>query len=91
MLSTGDSLQIKRYTQTKSKGMEKYISQKWEHLNKKSWGSNTYPRQIDFKTKAITRDKEGHGYSTLGIYLKEPITLNQKEYTSVCLLQHYLQ
>ena len=47
MLSSGVSLQIKRYTQTESKGMEKDISRKWQQANKqtKSWGGNTYSRQ----------------------------------------------
>ena len=35
-----DPSQIKRYTQTKSKGIEKGISCKWK--GNKSWGSNTY-------------------------------------------------
>ena len=35
MLPTGDPLQIERYTQTESKGMEKDILYKWKQTNKK--------------------------------------------------------
>ena len=40
MLPLRDPSQIKRYTQTKSKGMENDVSCKWK--GKKSWGSSTY-------------------------------------------------
>ena len=43
MLPRRDPSQIERYTQTKSKGMEKDISCKWKR--KKSWGSSTYDQQ----------------------------------------------
>ena len=46
------------YTQTKSKGMEKIF-----HANergKKAGLAVLISKKIDFKTKAIIRDKEGH-------------------------------
>ena len=46
MLPLKDPPQIKRYTQTKGKGLEKGISCKWKAKNKKIWGSNTYVQQI---------------------------------------------
>ena len=44
---------IERYTQTKSKGMEKDISCKW----KKAEVAVLISDKIDFKTKAAVRDK----------------------------------
>ena len=38
--------------------MEKDIPCKWK--SKESWSSNSHIRKIEFKTKTITRDKEGH-------------------------------
>ena len=43
MLPSRELSQIERYTQTKSKGMEKDISCKWKE--KKSCGSSTYIQQ----------------------------------------------
>ena len=60
---------IKRHTDTKSKGIEKLFH---ENGNKQeSCGSNAYTRKTDFKTKAITRDKERLSNFILGIYLKK--------------------
>ena len=59
MVSTRHLPQNKRYTQTKSKWMEKDTV----HANekeKRNWGVNTYSVKIDFKTKATVRDKEEH-------------------------------
>ena len=53
-----DVSQIKRYTQIKSKGMEKDISCKWKR--KTSGVVVLISYKIDFKTKATVRDKEGH-------------------------------
>ena len=58
MLPSGDPSLMERYTQTKSKGMEKDISCKWKR--EKSWSSYSQIWQIQFQTKAIVRDKEEH-------------------------------
>ena len=42
---------------------------------KKSWSSTTYTDKIDFKTKAIVRDKEGHCIVIKGANQQEDITL----------------
>ena len=58
MLSTRDPLQTQGHIQTESEGMEKDIPCKWK--SKESWHTNSRIRQVDFKIKTITRDKEGH-------------------------------
>ena len=58
MLPPKHPCQIKRYTQTKSKGMEKDISWKWKR-KKKAGIAVLISNKMDFKTKAIVRDKEG--------------------------------
>ena len=58
MLPTRDSPQTQRHTQTKSEGMEKDI-----HVNKREKKAGVaviVSDKIDFKTKKVTRDKEGH-------------------------------
>ena len=55
MLSSRDPPQNERYTQTKSKGMEKDISCKWK--GKKPGVAILISDIIDSKTKAIVRDK----------------------------------
>ena len=59
MLSLRDTSQIKRYTQTKSKGLEKDISCKCKR-KKEAGVAVLISEKIGFKTKAIVRDKEGH-------------------------------
>ena len=56
MLCTGDPPQNKGHIQTKSEGLEKNIPCKWRP--KESRSCNTHIR-IDFKIKAMKRDKEG--------------------------------
>ena len=58
MLPSRNPSQIKRYTLTKRKGLEKDISWKWK--GKKAGAAVLISDKIDFKTKAIVRDKEGH-------------------------------
>ena len=41
----------------------------------KSWGCSTYINKIDFKIKAIVRDKEGHYMMIKGTIQQEDITL----------------
>ena len=45
-------------TQTESEWLEKNIPSKW--TGKKSWGTNIISDKIDFRTKSIKRDTEGH-------------------------------
>ena len=56
MLPLRDPSQIERYTQTKSKGMEKDISCKWKR--KKSWVAVLIFNRIDFKAKATLRNRK---------------------------------
>ena len=58
MLPPTEPSQIKRYTQTKSKGIKKGTSRKWK--KKKAGVAVLISDKIDFKAKAIVRSKEGH-------------------------------
>ena len=73
MLLSRDPSQIKRYTQTKSKGMEKDIPCKWK--GKKVGTPILIFNKIDLKTKAIVKDKEGHYIMIKGKIQQEDITL----------------
>ena len=57
MLPPRDPSQIKRYTQTKSKGLEKDISFKWK---RKAGVAVHVSDKIDFEMKTVLGDKEGH-------------------------------
>ena len=72
MLPPRDPSQIKRYTQTESKGMEKDISCKW---GKKPGVAVPISNKIDFKPKATVTDKEGHYIMIKGTIQQEDITL----------------
>ena len=56
MLPPRNPSQIRIYTQTKSKGMEKDISCKWK--GKKAGVAVLISDKINFKSKAIVRDKK---------------------------------
>ena len=58
MLPTRDPPQNKRPTQTESGGLETNIPSKWE--GKKSRVTVLISDKIDFKSRAIKRDQEGH-------------------------------
>ena len=58
MLPLRDPPQIERHTLTKGKGVENILMQM--ERKKKSWALVLISNIIDFKTKAIVRDKEGH-------------------------------
>ena len=73
VLCARDPLQIKGHTETESKGIEKKYLMETEM--KKSLGSNTYVTPINFKTEAITRDRERHLIMTKGLVQQEDITL----------------
>ena len=67
-----DPSQIKRYTQTKNKGMEKDISCKWKE---KSWGSSTCIRQNRLLIQDYIRDTEEHYIMIKGTIQQEDITV----------------
>ena len=79
MLPPRDQSQIKRYTQAKSKGMEKDISYKWK--GKKAGVAVLISNKIDFKTRSIIRDKEGHYIMIKGLIQQEDITVVDIYYT----------
>ena len=58
MLPTRDTSQNKRPKQTESEGLEKYSKQ--IDREKKAGVVILISDKIDFKTKAIKKDKEGH-------------------------------
>ena len=58
MLSTRDPPQNKGHIQTESEGLEKGILCKWSP--KKARVAIPISDKIDFKIKAVKRDKEGH-------------------------------
>ena len=58
MLSTRDPPQNKGHTQNESEGLEKDIPRK--QRQKKAGLVILISDKIDFKTKAVKRDKEGH-------------------------------
>ena len=74
MLPPRDPSQIESYTQTISKGVEKCISCKWKE--KKVRPVILIANKIDFKTKTIVRDKEGH-------YIILKVTIQQEDITLV--------
>ena len=77
MPCTSGSLQIER--PTKSKGKEQDISRKWRQANKqKNRAAILIPDKTDFKTKAVTRGKEGPNNPTSGYLSEETQNTNWK-------------
>ena len=72
MLSTRDSPQNKGHIQTESEGLEKDIPHKQKP--KKAGVAILISDKIDFKTKAVKRDKEGH-YIMIKGTIQEGITI----------------
>ena len=73
MLPTRDPSQDKRFTQTESEGLETNFPSK--RTGKKSRGSNTHIRQIDFQRRSIKRDPEGHFIILKGRIHQEDINI----------------
>ena len=72
-LSTRDPPQSKGHIQTESEGLEKNISPNGDQ--KKVGVAILISDQIDFKIKAVKRDKEGHYIMIKGSIQEEDITI----------------
>ena len=74
MLPTRDPPQNKKPTQTESERLEKNIPRKWTG-KKKARVAIFISDKIDFKTKAIKRDTEGHFIIWKGRIYQEDINI----------------
>ena len=73
MLPTRDSFQGERHTQTENEEMEKIFHS--NRNNKKAGVAILLSDKIDFKTKTIIRDKEGHYIMIKGSIQEEDKTI----------------
>ena len=89
MLSTKDPPQNRGHIQTESEGLEKIF-----HANrdqKKAGVAILTSDKIDFKTKAVKRDKEGHYIMIKGSIQEEDITIINIYATNIGALQYVRQ
>ena len=73
MLSTRDPCQNKGHIQTESKGLEKIFHENGDQ--KKAGVAIFISHKIDFKTKAVKRDEEGHYIMIKWSIQEEDITM----------------
>ena len=73
-------LEIKRHTETESKGIEKAFHENGNKQWKIAGVGFLIPDKIDLKTKAITRNKEGPSNYTFWYLSKETQNTNSKRH-----------
>ena len=89
MLSTRHPLQNKGHIQTESEGLEKIFYAKRDQ--KKARVAILILDKIDFKTKAVKRDKEGHYIMIKGSIQEEDITIINIYAPNIGALQYVRQ
>ena len=89
MLSTRDPPQNKGHIQTESEGVEKDIETK--QRPKESRVTILISGKIDFKTKAVKRDKDGHYIMIKGSVQEEDITIINIYVPNIGTLQYVRQ
>ena len=89
MLLARDPPHNKGHIQTDSEGLEKDIPRKWRP--KKPRVAIPISDKIDFKTKAVKRDKEGHYIMIKGSIQEEDITIIDIYAPNIGALQYVRQ